>query len=252
MALSLDDIKEHTTEKLYDQPKRSYLWIIELPDISQDPEDMESAAEGDSDGDDPDDFNIDDELRDTLTHRITSVSLPFVQFETSQMPYQNRRKHYAEAFSVNNQMSLDVIDGDENAALRYFLAWQNLIKNEDGTFNPPSFYKRTIKYRHFATDLEKILEVKYKGCFPVSIDDLSLDYETNNLVQLSISIQCDEVKSEDYEIYELDREKAYGLGFSDKDIEEYVFKVDDLSVLMQSNLAQQILNHGPDIPNLPI
>lgn len=245
-----EELKEHVDKKLYDQPKRSYLWAVYLPDLTTPPEGLESDAGSASDIEE--DFGISAESHTDLLHRITSVSLPFIEFDSETHPHHNKKVSYVSGYGINSDLSLDVIDTDDNLALRYFNAWKNLIKNEDGTFNPPSFYKRNLVYRHLSPSMETLINIKYKGVFPTQISDLTLKYESNELVTLTVSLKCDQLELADYEEMAVDKEAAYDLGLTDEEIQEYFFKVADLGLTMQQNLAQLIIGKGVKISGLPL
>lgn len=190
------------------QPQRSYLWRLELPDITL----------ANSDSNFPIDratffsnYSIDVPPAGDINNRIRSVSTPFFQTDTDKEIVGSSSWNYAKKFEVG-AINVDVLEYEDGNTLNYLKAWTALQTKPDapkrgpdvgagpqvGTTNPPAYYKFPVRFIRINTIKMDTYVDTYEGCFISSISELSNDYENSGLVAYSISLTVDNIKDRAY------------------------------------------------------
>lgn len=152
-------------------PFKSYLWYVELPsDIGEFTGDVWE-----------------------LNGRISSISTPYHNFETGKEIDGNSFWYFAKSIDIGS-ITLEIVEHEDGMSFEYFKQWQQLINNDNGTFNPPFHYKRDLKFFRLDSGKTKILYDKYTGYFISGISDVANDYETNGLVKFTVTLTGDNVE----------------------------------------------------------
>lgn len=194
-------IAEAILRKQSQLPQFEYLWRIELPDISSrgrgiDVEtptvvtknqpagyvpNMERSG-GSSDG-----FDMAE-----LSHRVTSVDLPMPSIETAKNTAGSRYVYTASNHDIGS-MSIKMDEMEDGMSLDYLTSWQQLVVRSDGFHNPPAIYKRDIKViRMTSTELDIHVSI-FHGAFPTEISPIGYNYESNSILQYSVTLAGDKV-----------------------------------------------------------
>lgn len=156
------------------EPMRSYLWVIELPWLH-------SGSRW---------------LHQEVSSRVLSVSTPFSTFTTEKEANGNTVWTYAKGDEVG-QFTMEVMEHEDGGTFDYFDIWMKLIKNSNGTYNPPIRYKKDISFYRLNSFKSKIEKFTYVGYFPSGLSDLANDYESNNVVRYSVTLTGDSFHKED-------------------------------------------------------
>ena len=140
------------------------------------------------------DMKVNEELRDPseIDHRIVSIDVPFTQYDTRKNIDGSAFMYTASNSDIGN-VTLRVDEMEDGLTLKYFLAWQGLIENEDGSKNLPYFYKRDIVlWRMTASGRDTHISI-YQGYFPTEIAPASYNYESGGIMQHTITCTGDDV-----------------------------------------------------------
>ena len=174
--------------KKQQSPQYDFLWRVELPDLTMTDgsgwfDNVIAGVMGETTA--PDEIN----------HRIETFETPFFQLETKKVTNKNSYWYTASNNDLGT-ISLSIHDMEDGASLKYFIDWYNLIANDDGTYNPPATYKKTIKfYRLSATQLD-LHVYTYKGFFVNEIQTLDNTYDSNDLTTYNVTLTGDTVEYE--------------------------------------------------------
>ena len=166
-----DEIRRIIDTKRNAFPLKTYLWYMELPNTIKN-------FEGDV-------FEI--------NSRIISVNLPYPTFETEKQIQGNSWWYYARSVDIG-VITLEIIEHEDGKSFEYFQAWQQMIANKNGTFNPPKFYKKNIRFYRLDQTKNKLIVDVYEGYFISGISDVTNDYESNGLVKFTITLTGDAVQ----------------------------------------------------------
>lgn len=166
-----DDIRRIIDTKRRASPMKSYLWYVELPiDIE----------------------NFDGEVFE-INSRISSINIPYPTFETDKEVQGNSWWYYAKSIDIGS-ITLEIVEHEDGKSFEYFQAWQKMIANQNGTFNPPKYYKKNVRVFRLDQARNKLIVDVYEGYFISGISDLANDYESNNLVKFTVTLTGDNVR----------------------------------------------------------
>lgn len=174
-----------------ENPQRTYLWSVGLPQINTPP--ASTTASGL--------FNILTKKTaaapsaNDVVGLIKSVSASYAQFQVGKQAFQNSSWNYAQTNNTDN-LTLSFDEDQNGTVFNYFQTWQQCIVNsEDGTYYPPIAYKKPVGFMLLDTFRNVLSLDIYEGCFPTSIGNLSLDYETSGIVSYNVVLSVDGVYS---------------------------------------------------------
>lgn len=203
-------------------PVKNYMWYCMLPDLHvYDPyyplhNDVEIYLN-----------QIDYEIQDTVSSRFATITSPFRNFDTEQTFYGNSVWKYAKTNNIPD-ITLELLDGEDGLTFQYFNTWMHLLRNEsDDTYNPPHVYKRNIKFYRINDAQEDIELIIYQGCFVSTINEITNDYESNELLKYQITLQSDNM---------------FSLHFSNKDLIEN----NDVINKIEKNSGKSLLDNIND------
>jgi hypothetical protein len=125
-----------------------------------------------------------------ISHRVYSVELPYGTFETSKHTYGSSFFYTPGNFDVAS-CNIKVDEYEDGATLKYFTDWYRLMRNVDGTHNPPVTYKRDFTLIRMASSGSDLHITKYKGCFPSEIQPSSYSYDSSGVMQYNITLTGD-------------------------------------------------------------
>lgn len=130
-----------------------------------------------------------------INHRVFSVNTPFPTIET----FKNTERasfFYTAAHNGIGTLTASIDEMEDGATLKYITEWMNLIKNPDGTYNPPVEYKRDILVYMMSAATEDLHMLRYKNFFPTEISNASWSYEGGGVRQYEVVFTGDDVEYE--------------------------------------------------------
>ena len=121
-----------------------------------------------------------------------AVDMPFYAMNGDSYLINYRRHNTAGQFTLNN-FSATFYEDLYNSAELWYEAWLGMIRNADGTFNYPSYYKQDVLI--FKLDVMDIVvdTVRYVGCFPVVAEPYRFKSALSGRIVLQVSFLADEV-----------------------------------------------------------
>ena len=180
-------------------PMKSFLWRVELPDLSTGNRGGGYLLSNEAFGAVEDLYEIDSYIHLSLSKRITNISIPFVSVETDKGVIGNSYWYYGKQNDIG-AISLEILEFEDGLSYRYMDTWKALMINPNGTYNPPVRYKRDIKFYRLSANKNDIIVHTYSGYFVSAIADVNNDYESNELVKYAINFTGDSVSTETYAI----------------------------------------------------
>jgi hypothetical protein len=129
---------------------------------------------------------------DELSHRVTSIDAPMPSIESKKNTHKGSFVYTASNNEIGS-LTLKMDEMEDGLTLDYITTWMNLITRDDGFYNPPAIYKRDIKIiRMSSTELD-IHVSTYHGYFPTEVSPVSYSYDSNGILQYSITLTGDSV-----------------------------------------------------------
>lgn len=192
----MSTISDALAMKHSQSPQFDYMWRTELPILSQfsDPTGVvKSYAARHIPSMKFDQRIVSVTGAQDISHRVYEISTPFTSFETVKAIHGTTFR-YAAGTSDIGSLTLTVDEYEDGSTLNYFTTWMNLINNSDGSRNPPAYYKRNLKYIKLSTAQSDLHVSEYVGYFPTEIAPLSSNYDSNAVMQYSITLTGDDVK----------------------------------------------------------
>lgn len=179
-------IEQRIKRKSIENPLRSYMWEVQLPTLSVNLPIREKSF---IDSRLP---NLGDLDVQEISQRITNVSVPFRIMETESAQSRNTYWKFATKSDIG-PLSFDIIEHEDGKTLQYLTGWQNLIMNDNGTYNPPVAYKKDIIVARLGAHGAPVIFHLYKGFFISNISELTTDYETSDFVRYQVTLTGDDV-----------------------------------------------------------
>lgn len=208
--------------RLEQSPMFNYNWYVSLPSLMPPPQ---AACPFPNTGADIDGTPL--ALRDEvimlltpdlhkLNIRVTSVEVPVISYE----PMKNTigsRTFYTAGRGDMGTITMTIDEMEDGFTLRYLMAWMDIIGNEKavvnamdagdsysvamgkvGYHNAPACYKRSIIVGKTASSGLDTHMSELKGCFPISIGNISHNYEDAGITAYSVTFAIDDVIHEFY------------------------------------------------------
>lgn len=122
--------------------------------------------------------------------KITEVTTPYWTIDSDKVTNGASFWYTARHNDISN-VSVVIDEDHQGSTLDYFDIWKALMVNDNGTYNPPAFWKKTIKvYRLNLLKLDfQVLE--YNGYFPTELSAINNGYEADGALQYSVSFTGD-------------------------------------------------------------
>lgn len=192
-------IADALARKKTGRPQKTYLWRMRFPDLSstQHVASSTSAIEkAKAKYLNNTNMRVDFDMRD-INHRVMSVNAPFLNVNVESALHENSMWHYGTRNEIT-ELTVELEDYEDALAFQYLQLWRSMIMNNDGTYNPPAFYKRNIDlFRMTSTKLDLMLH-RYTGCFISAITDVASDYETTGILRYNVTLTIDDVESKTF------------------------------------------------------
>lgn len=123
---------------------------------------------------------------------IDSITAPFPTFDTKNV-YTNGI--YSPSASKRNTISISVkfIELETQEIGTYLYSWLRSIQNEDGTYNPPAIYKKTVVISPLNSKMAETTTYTLKGAYLSEVSPVSYDYDSTGNVYYEATMVCDDV-----------------------------------------------------------
>lgn len=186
-------MKDILDKKRVSAPQQGHLWTVRLPDLS-----LNQYKEGLKFH--PDSFkqiegliNEDPFVRDDLGARVVNISLPFSTVVSEKETDGNSYWYFAKHNDIGS-ITFDILEFEDQKTLRWLNAWQSLMINPDGTYNPPAVYKNDITFHRYNAGKKQIMTSVYKNYFVTAINDVQNDYDSNEIMRYNVTLTGDSVE----------------------------------------------------------
>lgn len=180
----LNEYTRPVTFKDEQNPQMEYNWVIRLPDIFTNGANVETP----SSYNDPN-FTM---VPEQIEHRIDSVTAPYNNFEAEKNTDGTSFSYTAKHGDIG-QLILVVDEYEDGATVSYFTEWQRKIRNNDGSHNPPAFYKENVLLYDIDSIKLSTNSTIYQGIWPVSIEPTGRNQQGNGKIQYTITLSVDSV-----------------------------------------------------------
>jgi len=130
---------------------------------------------------------------DDINHRVMTFDTPFFQLDTKKVTNKNSFWYTASNNDIGS-ISFTIHEMEDGKTLQYLDAWKSLIINADGTYNPPVFYKRPVRFYRLSASKLDLHEYIYEGFFISEISTMSNSYEDNGITTYSVTLTGDSVQ----------------------------------------------------------
>lgn len=188
-------ITEALARKKKQTPQFEYMWRVVLPELN---------VKGMRDSTGAGEKNLYEKAKEFIfggpdiaaevSHRVYSIDLPYGSFETSKHTFGTTFYYTPLNFEIA-PCNLKVDEYEDGVTLKYFTDWSKLIRNEDGTYNPPVSYKRDLTLIRMSSSGSDLHITKYMGCYPSEIQPSSYSYDAGGIMQYNIVLTGDRVET---------------------------------------------------------
>lgn len=191
----MTSISDAIARKKKQTPQFDYMWRVVLPELNVKGMNDSTQAGTKNLFQKAKDFIFKEpDLSNEISHRVYSIDLPYGNFETNKHSFGSTYFFTPGNFEVSS-CTIKVDEYEDGATLRYFTDWYNIIRNEDGTYNPPVAYKRDLTLIRMSSSGSDLHVTKYKGCFPSEIQPSSYSYDSSGVMQYNIVLTGDSVET---------------------------------------------------------
>lgn len=129
---------------------------------------------------------------DEISHRVTSFDAPMPSIESKKNTHGSTFVYTASNNDIGN-VTIKIDEMEDGLTLEYLTQWMSMVTRDDGFYNPPAFYKRDLKIiRMTSTELD-IHVSTYHGYYPIEISPIGYSYESNGILQYSVTFSGDSV-----------------------------------------------------------
>ncbi len=128
-----------------------------------------------------------------ISHRVFSIDIPYTTWETVKNTFGQKFFYTAGNHDIGT-VSLKIDEYEDGDSLRYFLDWQQMMLNSDGSHNPPAFYKKDFVFIKMSASGLDLHTTIYRDCFPTEISPSSFSYDSNGITQYSVTLTGDSVE----------------------------------------------------------
>lgn len=174
------------------EPAKGYLWHVALPDLTNTPQpaNTESIKEAERRWKSGPNRNIDMELINTL---VTDMTTPYFEFETGKVTNGSSFWFEAKHNDISN-ITITIEEQESGIVYQYLKNWGDLIVNQDGSYNPPNFYKRPIFFYRLNMVKAEFQAFQYEDYFITEISSRSNTYGSVEAVTYDVSFKGDSLK----------------------------------------------------------
>ena len=166
MALSIDNLRMNLS-----QPAQTFTWNVKIANLPGGVGDME-----------------------TLMLRCQSTKIPARRVSVIQIPYkQGPKLQYPGKLEYDHTWDCTFIEGEDNAVMNAFYAWSQAQVDDVSNLGAPEGAIKTDIYLSLtsrANDAE-YRQIRLKGCFVKSINEVALDYNGEDVIKLGITFCFD-------------------------------------------------------------
>lgn len=150
------------------EPQRMYQWEVEIQGLST---------------------GVDE----NLVFYAQSVTLPEKSVDALELPYKSERTFYPGKPTDTRNVTINFWDDENHTAYSFFEDWYDeLVASPVGGSAPRNELSANIVVRTLNTDEEtESASWVYSIAFPITIGEVTLDYESNEIFKFDVTFQFD-------------------------------------------------------------
>lgn len=131
---------------------------------------------------------------------VPQASIPYRNIASSQTSRSGGQRNYPDSYSVDD-LTLTLFMDDTNAAMDYANSWIGRVLSPDdpsivtnrGLWGLPGHYKKEVKIHILTPAKDRLLTIKYVGCWPVTINQQELSSDSSSTLVAQIQLKVDDV-----------------------------------------------------------
>lgn len=128
-----------------------------------------------------------------VSSRVYEFTAPLPSFDTRKSTHGTRFRYAVDHDDIGT-LSMVIDEMEDGMSLQYINEWMGLIKNSDGTTNPPGVYKKDIKFIKLSASQTDIHVSQYIGFFPTEVSPVQYSYDGTSVSQYSVTFTGDSVE----------------------------------------------------------
>lgn len=191
----MSTIAEALSKKKEQNPLYDYLWRVELPSL-----DIQVDTSG---------GNVITQYQQRtgqgsqqrvltspqeISHRVYEITPPHISFDTKKSIHGPSFRYSATNHDIGT-LTMLIDEMEDGLTLEYINQWMDLMKNPDGSRNPPAMYKKNIRFIKISKAQTDIHYSEYIGYFPNEIQAVQHSYDGSGVVQYSVTFTGDDVRN---------------------------------------------------------
>ena len=170
-----------------------------------------------------------------LSLRVYEATIPMPSFENT-IIYSPDYDWGRATHKQIGDLVLVIDEMEDGETFNYLNNWMNMIKNDNGTYNLPYSYRGVITQIDVAGSGIDLNTTTMEGCYPISIEPRTINYDDVSVVQYRVTFNCDKVSTEFLSATEIEsriaaRQVALSVnigGWSSAGLENMIDGVDDV------------------------
>ena len=187
------------TKKTYERPMKSYMWRVELPHLQSNLNKEGIVWDATAAYPVHEIYTRDPSVHLNVSTRVSNISIPFSSVDSEKGIQGNTFWYYAKSNDIG-QISMDIYEYEDSLTHSYIDAWQKLMFNDNNTYNPPVIYKHDLKFFRMSSNKTDLIVHTYKDYFITAVNDVSNDYDANEIVKWNITLTGDAVKHQVFDV----------------------------------------------------
>lgn len=171
-------------------PSRGYLWTVQLPDLNE-IGDFNSASFTEA----KNRWGSRSHDMEALNTLVTEFTAPFFSVETEKVPYGSTFWYRGSHNDISN-INITLEENESGDVYEYIMDWLAMKVNPDGSYNPPAFYKKNIKFHRLNYQKRVFQTIEYGGYFPSEMPSQSNTNSSNEMTRYGLTLTGDEIVRE--------------------------------------------------------
>lgn len=187
------DFRKSLKNRQNSRPVREYLWRVEMPVLTEfpvagvnPPVSFRRAVEIKEAESNISNFNISD--------RVLEMATPYFNIETDKV-IDGASFWYRLNHNDIGGISMVIEEQEDGKTWDYLSSWRDLAVNNNGTYNPPVFYKRDIRVYRLNTMKLDFQEFVYSGYFLNEVSSIQNGYTGGDLLKYNVQFTGDSMQS---------------------------------------------------------
>ena len=127
-----------------------------------------------------------------MTFRASRITIPLTFLESEGWVKQNTREYYPTLNDIG-EITIEFKEDEKGTVRKFIFGWRKVMMNDDGTYNYPDEYKKTVMVEFLKRDGTVATKYELHGCFPKNPADMDLDYAASEVLLMSCTFSVDYV-----------------------------------------------------------